>query len=103
MSMVNPIGPNMADPRFDALSTPRSSADGASTTSFSKALEKAAEEVNSLQNDAATQAQLFVTGQTNDIHSVMIASQKATVALELTTQVRNKVLEAYQEVMRMSM
>jgi flagellar hook-basal body complex protein FliE len=71
--------------------------------SFSSMLTNAAQQVNTLQNNAASQARSFVLGQTNDIHSVMIASQKATVALELTTQVRNKVLDAYQEVMRMSM
>jgi flagellar hook-basal body complex protein FliE len=71
--------------------------------SFTEALQKAAEQVNALQNNAATQSQMFALGQTNDIHSVMISAQKATVALELTTQVRNRVLEAYSEVMRMSM
>jgi flagellar hook-basal body complex protein FliE len=61
------------------------------------------QDVNNLQIAAQDQQRAFVLGQTNDIHSIMIASQKATVALELTTQVRNKVLEAYQEVMRMTM
>ena len=74
-----------------------------SANSFSSTLMKAAQEVNNLQNAAADQSRSFVLGQTNDIHSVMIASQKATVALELTTQVRNKVLEAYQSVMQMAM
>ena len=103
MSLVNAIGPNIADSRLDALYGPKAGASNPGGMSFGKALESAAEQVNSLQNDAASQAQFFVAGQTNDIHSVMIASQKATVALELTTQVRNKVLEAYQEVMRMTM
>ena len=102
MALVNAIGSGMGDARLETLPSATKS-DGATGKDFLKALENAAEQVNSLQNDAASQSQLFATGQTSDIHSVMIASQKATVALELTTQVRNKVLEAYQEVMRMSM
>ncbi|MDR3710578.1 MAG: flagellar hook-basal body complex protein FliE [Capsulimonadaceae bacterium] len=103
MALVNAIGSGMGDARLQMLPSAKPDSGVPDGKSFSKALADAAEQVNSLQNDAANQAQLFAAGQTNDIHSVMIASQKATVALELTTQVRNKVLEAYQEVMRMSM
>ncbi|MGB3261796.1 flagellar hook-basal body complex protein FliE, partial [Paenisporosarcina sp.] len=45
----------------------------------------------------------LVTGEVKDIHEVMIASQKASLSLQLTVQVRNKVVEAYQEVMRMQL
>jgi len=92
-AVSSPIAPD----RPDSPST------GTNSNSFSSTLVKAMQDVNDLQNTAQDQSRAFVLGQTNDIHSVMIASQKATVALELTTQVRNKVLEAYQEVMRMTM
>ena len=91
-AMMSPIAPTRPD-----------NPAAGSANSFSSTLMKAANEVNDLQNSAAAQAKAFVIGQTNDIHSVMIAGQKATVALELTTQVRNKVLEAYQNVMQMAM
>ncbi|WP_028550419.1 flagellar hook-basal body complex protein FliE [Paenibacillus sp. UNC451MF] len=42
----------------------------------------------------------FAKGETSDVHQVMIASEKASLGLELTVQVRNKVIEAYQEIMR---
>jgi flagellar hook-basal body complex protein FliE len=45
-----------------------------------------------------------VTGmldKTNDVHDAMIALQRAEMALELTVQVRNKLVAAYQDVMRM--
>lgn len=88
----------------DLTFTPGSAQDGdSSTPSFSSVLAGALGEVNSLQNDANSQAEAFALGQTSDIHSVMIAAQKATVALDLATEVRSKVLDAYQQVMQMQM
>jgi flagellar hook-basal body complex protein FliE len=43
----------------------------------------------------------FLLGGESDLHSVMIAGQKADVLLNLTVQIRNKMVESYQEVMRM--
>ncbi|RKD24196.1 flagellar hook-basal body complex protein FliE [Ammoniphilus oxalaticus] len=45
----------------------------------------------------------LVTGQVNHLHEVTIASEKAMIALQLTTQVRDKAVEAYQEMMRMQL
>jgi flagellar hook-basal body complex protein FliE len=44
--------------------------------------------------------QSFVKGELSDVHQLTIASEKATLGLELTVQIRNKVVEAYQEIMR---
>lgn len=71
--------------------------------SFGQTLQDALGSVNDLQNRAGGMARAFAVGQTGDIHSVMIASEEATVALQLTTQVRNKVVEAYQDIMRLSL
>jgi len=54
-------------------------------------LEKAADAVT---ND-------FITGKTDSIHSVLIAAEKASIALQLMIEVRNKVIDAYNEIMRM--
>jgi flagellar hook-basal body complex protein FliE len=43
----------------------------------------------------------FAIGDIDNIHEVMIAQEKATVALQYTVQIRDKVLEAYNEIMRM--
>jgi flagellar hook-basal body complex protein FliE len=66
-------------------------------------LGQAFQQVSDLQNNAAGQAASFALGRSNDVHSTVIAAQKATIALELATQIRNKVLDAYQEVMKTSM
>jgi flagellar hook-basal body complex protein FliE len=70
---------------------------------FGATLENALQDVNSMQNVAAQEATAFALGQTSDIHTVMIAGQKATMALDLATEVRNKIVEAYQTVMQTSM
>jgi flagellar hook-basal body complex protein FliE len=57
--------------------------------------------VNKLQLDAAKLAKEAAVGGDVDIHDVMIAGEKASVAMQLTLQVRNKLVEAYQDVMRM--
>jgi len=61
------------------------------------------EEVQAAQNQSDKMTSQLVTGEVQDIHEVMIASQKASLSLQLTVQVRNKVVEAYQEVMRMQL
>jgi flagellar hook-basal body complex protein FliE len=72
-----------------------------SDKSFATTLKEAISNVNELQqsSDAATQA--LATGKTDDVASVMIASQKADIALHAMVQVRNKIIDAYQEIMKM--
>jgi len=60
-----------------------------------------AREVNRLQLDVDDVAEKVSTGQVEDFHTAMIAVQKASLALDLTLQVRNKAIESYQEIMRM--
>ena len=69
--------------------------------SFQDVLASALEEVNRLQLDARDKTRVLVAGGDIELHEVMLAAQKAEQALELTQTVRNKVVEAYQEIMRM--
>ncbi|MDR2577900.1 MAG: flagellar hook-basal body complex protein FliE [Chitinispirillales bacterium] len=57
-------------------------------------------EVNQLQNKASTAVQRLAAGEITDVHQVMTASEEAKVAFNLMMEVRNKVMEAYQEVLR---
>jgi len=68
---------------------------------FGQIFKEALGEVKAAQNESDKLTNQLVTGEVKDIHEVMIASQKASLSLQLTLQVRNKVVEAYQEVMRM--
>lgn len=69
--------------------------------SFGDALKESMNEVNNLQLDADKSIEAMVSGENKDIHGTMIALSKADLAFRMTVQVRNKVLDAYQEVMRM--
>jgi flagellar hook-basal body complex protein FliE len=68
---------------------------------FGEFLTDALGEVNSLQQNAAKASFDLAAGKLQDISQVTIAAEKATIAMQLTMQVRNKVIDAYQEVMRM--
>ena len=75
--------------------------DGDVKVTFTDILKTSLEKVNGLQVDADDLATKFATGETDNIHAVLIAGEKANVALQMTTAIRSKVLEAYQEIIRM--
>ena len=69
-------------------------------SSFSEALTRLVDSVDA----NATQANEAVTGmlnKTGDVHDAMIALQRAEMSLQLTVQIRNKIVQAYQDIMRM--
>lgn len=69
--------------------------------SFATLLQHSLDRVDALQHDADTAARAFALGQAPSVHDTMIAMEKADLALRLTTKIRNKVVEAYQDIMRM--
>lgn len=68
---------------------------------FDEYLKNALGEVNSLQKESDNMSKALAAGQVEDISQVVIAAEKADIALQLTLAVRNKAVEAYQEIMRM--
>jgi flagellar hook-basal body complex protein FliE len=70
---------------------------------FQNVLSSAINSIESLQNNASDSVQKFLTGENEELHTTILATQKAELAFELGLQVRNKVVEAYQEVMKMQM
>ena len=70
---------------------------------FARFLNDALKQVDSLQKDADVATAGLVTGQVQDLHTVMIALQKANLAMSLTVEVRNKVLDAYSTMMHMQL
>lgn len=72
-----------------------------SADSFGGMIKDAISDVNKLQTNADQLAAKLAVGDPVDIHQAMIAMQKASTALQFTVQVRNKVIEAYQEIMKM--
>jgi len=87
---------------------PQSTADFGSTVAkeqqggsdFLETLRGAVDQVKDLQSQADTQVAGMLNGDGQDVHSAMIAVEKANLAFELMLQVRNKIVSAYQEVSR---
>lgn len=68
---------------------------------FAEWLKKALEELNESQLKADRVALGFLSGQVKDLHQVVIAMEEARIMMSLAVEVRNKLVEAYQEVWRM--
>ncbi len=79
--------------------TPLASATG--TAPFSDLLTDAVGGVNRLEDQARAAVTGLITGNGIDVHQAMIATQKASMAFELSLAVRNKAVQAYQQVMSM--
>ncbi|MDQ7062624.1 MAG: flagellar hook-basal body complex protein FliE [candidate division KSB1 bacterium] len=74
--------------------------DDAQGQSFSETLKSFLQDVNQLQKEAGEHVEALIAGETVDLHDVMIAVEKASVSFEMVMEIRNKILEAYQELMR---
>jgi flagellar hook-basal body complex protein FliE len=73
---------------------------GPESGSFEGLLKQSLENVNDLQQKANHAIDALASGQKTDIHNTMIAMEKADVAFKLIMQIRNKVISAYETIMR---
>lgn len=87
------IGPSTATPRLDQVNT--------SSGSFDKALGRFVGEVNQKQLQAADTVRGLLSGENVQLHQAVLAMEEASVSFQLMVEVRNKLLESYQELMRM--
>ncbi|ACH40831.1 flagellar hook-basal body complex protein FliE [Citrifermentans bemidjiense Bem] len=71
------------------------------TVSFGNFLDDMVGKVGELQKTADQSIQGLATGESKGLHEVMLAVEKASISFQMLTQVRNKAVEAYQEIMRM--
>lgn len=92
---VNPAIKSLAQQATKNLATESGSDD------FGQMLMDVIKEVNSAQSESAAMKDAFMTGQNVELHELMISMERAGLAMELTLQVRNKLLDAYQEISRM--
>lgn len=86
----------------DGNASPPPATQGADKPDFGKLLAESIDKVNEAQQHAGNLATSFEAGNPNvDLGQVMVALQKASLSFEAMTQVRNKLVSAYQEVMNM--
>jgi len=69
--------------------------------SFQETLQNFIKDVDHLQKDAAVTTERLLTGDLENIHQVMLAMEEANTSFQLMMEMRNKIMEAYREVMRM--
>ncbi|MFL6302924.1 MAG: flagellar hook-basal body complex protein FliE [Candidatus Sulfotelmatobacter sp.] len=102
--MAAPIAPvTLANPAT-AIQLPASAVSASppqQASAFHSMFENALNTVQGFQTEADTAVQNFLSGNNEDVHTAIIATQKADLSFELFTQIRNKVVSAYQELMRM--
>lgn len=98
--MTSPISavsqtPIIEAPKLDSLSSQQGGGE------FKSLLNSAIQHVSTTQNNANAAVQSFLSGETDELHSTILATQRADLEFDMFMQVRNKVVSAYQEIMRM--
>ena len=99
--MSIPIAPIRPPPGIPQIE-PFSSSHG-SSGAFQSVLSDAIGRVEQFQQNSQTAIGKFLSGEDEEVHKVALATQQAEIVFDLFLQVRNKVISAYQEVMRMQM
>ena len=88
---------------IESIALPSSPSSSGSAGAFQSVLSEALGHVQQTQNASDNIAGRFLSGENEEIHQVAIADQKAGLEFEMFMAVRNKIVSAYQEVMRMQM
>ncbi len=98
--MLNPI---QTIRNIEAVARPGPASPGSSASgdAFSGLFESAIASVQSTQQAAGKSIERMLSGEPEEVHQTMLSAQRAELAFEMFLQVRNKVVQAYQEVMRM--
>ncbi|NMA91282.1 MAG: flagellar hook-basal body complex protein FliE [Amphibacillus sp.] len=68
---------------------------------FSTQFKQALNQLNQTQIESAQKTEMLVNGEIDQLHDVMIAAQKASLSMSLAVEVQSKVIDAYNEIMRM--
>jgi flagellar hook-basal body complex protein FliE len=97
IDQINSIGPvqeNGLPGKMTGVGTPKAG------PSFKDTLSSFLQDVNGLQNKADESIRKMASGEINDVHQVMESVEEANTAFNMMMEIRNKVMDAYQEVMR---
>ncbi len=95
---IGPLDPKLQVPE---ITEPKSLNREKGGTGFGEILKDAISTVNELQKQSDQEIQKLMTGESQDLHTTIIAVQKADLSFQMMMQVRNKIVQAYQEIMHM--
>jgi len=93
-----PQGASPIRPGSAGAPGPRGASQAPGGVSFKDALMKQLDQVNRLQQDAETAVEDIVSGKRDDFNNVLIAKQKADIAFQMLLEVRNQMMDAYEEI-----
>lgn len=93
----------LLDTRFVPQNLPEQNDTRISSGSFIEYLNDALQNVDKLQVEASAGGQKLALGDEEYLHNTVLAYEKASLALQLTLEIRNRIVEAYQEIMRIQM
>src|SRR5580765_5207073 len=99
---ISPIQPSSIRPITPPIDI-GGAAPSTAGSEFSSILQGAIDQVEGASNNANQSVQQFLSGDGEDLHSTVLAVQRASLEFDMLMQVRNKVVSAYQEIMRMQM
>ena len=94
--MIDPINSN-----YNILNDKAITNKSNETGSFSNLLKESIDKVNNMQIKSDEMTEKFALGEIDNIHEVTVAAEKAKTALNLTLSIQNKIVDAYDEIMRM--
>jgi flagellar hook-basal body complex protein FliE len=100
--MAGPILPISAATLPQAIQ-PAGQTGGAGAGGFQDVLSSAIQKVESIGQNASLSVERFLAGEGEELHTTILATQQAELSFDLVLQARNKVVSAYQEIMRMQM
>ncbi|MBK7293246.1 MAG: flagellar hook-basal body complex protein FliE [Holophagaceae bacterium] len=100
LSQLSPLSP-VSGTSKSGLGSATGGADG--DLAFGDLLKQALQEVNQASAQAEDEARNLMTGESADMHTAMLAVQKADLSFQMMMAVRSKLIDAYREVMRMQM
>ncbi|WML35445.1 flagellar hook-basal body complex protein FliE [Clostridium sp. OS1-26] len=85
---------------FEKIGNKQNNQEESAGSGFGDILKEKLDDVNAKQLNAENSTQKFISGEDTDIHKVMLDTEEAKMSLELAVQIRNKFVEAYQELSR---
>lgn len=97
---INSIRPPAGIEHIDAVASRKPEGAGGA---FQSILSEAVGRVSETQQTAQNTVDRFMAGENEEVHTIALQTQQAELAFDMFMQVRNKVVQAYQEVMRMQM
>jgi flagellar hook-basal body complex protein FliE len=97
MNEINAIGP-VGESGF--VNKPKSTSAPSNGVSFKETLSNYLSDVNEMQKKADTSIKKMVAGEITDVHQVMTSVEQANTAFNMMMELRNKVMDAYTEIMR---